>query len=149
MYYNKTKAGVDSLDQMARKYSTRAGTRRWPVHVFYNILDLAGINAWILFKECTGSNVPRREFLLKLATELSQTYTLERGRVPMDSATVPCPTGTAQTLRLDKRRKCRIKKHCKGNVASVLCATCREPVCGKCTSETLVKCQCCKPNIAN
>jgi len=47
-FYNKTKFAVDILDQMARRYSTRAAARRWPVHVFYNILDLAAINAWFI-----------------------------------------------------------------------------------------------------
>ena len=46
--YNNTKYGVDVPDQMARAYSVRG---RWPVVVFYNILDLPGINACILFKE--------------------------------------------------------------------------------------------------
>src|ERR1043165_8175473 len=32
---------------MACKYTVKDGSRRWPVQVFYNILDLAGINAWI------------------------------------------------------------------------------------------------------
>lgn len=34
-FYNLTKVGVDVLDQMIRKYSTRSATRRWPVAVFY------------------------------------------------------------------------------------------------------------------
>ena len=48
MYYNNTKYSVD-LDQMARAYSVKGGVEdgRWPC----NILDLAGINARILFKE--------------------------------------------------------------------------------------------------
>ena len=49
--YNKTKCGVDVADQMARQYSVKAGTRRWPVAVFYNILDLVGINAFVLYKK--------------------------------------------------------------------------------------------------
>ena len=53
-FYNKTKCGVDILDQMARRYSTRAAARRWPVHVFYNILDLAVINAWVIYRGVTG-----------------------------------------------------------------------------------------------
>ena len=48
IYYNNTNS-VDILDQWA--YSFKGGMRRWPVAVFYNILDLAGINARILFKE--------------------------------------------------------------------------------------------------
>ena len=51
MYYNNAKYGVDIPDQMAREYSVKGGTRRWPVTVFYNTLDLAGINPCILFKE--------------------------------------------------------------------------------------------------
>ena len=37
--YNKTKVGVDSLDQMTRNYSTQYPTRRWPVQVWSNILN--------------------------------------------------------------------------------------------------------------
>ena len=40
-FYNKTKSGVDITDQMARQYTVKAGARRWPMAVFYNILDLA------------------------------------------------------------------------------------------------------------
>ncbi|XP_043506207.1 uncharacterized protein LOC122526717, partial [Polistes fuscatus] len=54
-FYNKTKFGVDITDQMAKKYSVKSGSRRWPLQVFYNILDLAGINSWILYKETTDS----------------------------------------------------------------------------------------------
>jgi len=56
-YYNMTKCGVDSVDQMARKYTVRAGTRRWPVHIFYNVLDLSMINAHTMFKLVTRSNI--------------------------------------------------------------------------------------------
>ncbi|GFV84494.1 hypothetical protein TNCV_2481081, partial [Trichonephila clavipes] len=43
----------DIANQMARKYSVKAGSRRWPVYVFYNILDLAENNSWILYQEVT------------------------------------------------------------------------------------------------
>lgn len=33
--YNKTKSGVDTMDQMTRAYSVRRMTRRWPMTVFY------------------------------------------------------------------------------------------------------------------
>jgi len=55
-FYNKTKCGVDVLDQMACRYSTRAAAHRWPVQVFYNVLDLAAINAWIIYRGVTGKN---------------------------------------------------------------------------------------------
>ena len=68
-FYNKTKCGVDVVDQMVRQYSFKAGTRRWPVAAFDNILDLAGINAFVLYKKKTGDKVSRRSFLFKLATK--------------------------------------------------------------------------------
>ena len=48
-FYNETKYGVDVLDFMCKKYSVKASSRRWPVHTFYNILDLAAINSWIVY----------------------------------------------------------------------------------------------------
>ena len=50
-FSNKTKCDVNVADQMVRQYSDKAGTRRWLVAVFYNILDLAGINALVLYKK--------------------------------------------------------------------------------------------------
>jgi len=47
---SNSKYGVDVVDQMARKYSVKSASRRWPVHAFFNVLDLAGINAWVLYK---------------------------------------------------------------------------------------------------
>ena len=32
-FYNQNKVGVDFFDQMARKYTTHAATRRWPLAV--------------------------------------------------------------------------------------------------------------------
>jgi len=41
------------------------------MHVFYNILDLAGINAWVLYKETTGENISRKDFLFQLGEKLA------------------------------------------------------------------------------
>jgi len=52
-YYDSTKFSVDITGQLAKKYSVKCESCRWPLHVFYNILDLAAINAWILYMEST------------------------------------------------------------------------------------------------
>ena len=69
-FYNKTKCGVDILDQMARRYSTRAAAVRWPVHVFYSILDIAAIYAWIIYRGVTAEEMSRHAFLRQLTEEL-------------------------------------------------------------------------------
>ena len=58
--YNKTKCEVDVADQMACQYSVKASTRWWPVAVFCNILDLACINVFVLYKERTGDYIKAR-----------------------------------------------------------------------------------------
>lgn len=53
--YNSTKPGVDSLDQKCTIYSCQCKTRRWPLTVFYAMLDISRVNAFVLFK-CANVN---------------------------------------------------------------------------------------------
>ena len=48
-YYNSTKGGVDTLDQVIRFFSTKRKTRRWPMAIFYNMIDIAAYNAYLLY----------------------------------------------------------------------------------------------------
>ena len=52
-FYNRTKCGVGIADQMARQHMVKASTGRWLVAVFFNILYLACINAYMLYKKKT------------------------------------------------------------------------------------------------
>jgi len=45
--YNASKAGVDTMDQMVRTYTSK--TRRWPMVLFYNLLDVSALNAFIIW----------------------------------------------------------------------------------------------------
>ena len=69
-YYKKTKSGVDNIDQMARLYTTKVASRRWPLQVFYIILDFAAINAKIVYNEINGTKISGRKFILQLIQEL-------------------------------------------------------------------------------
>ncbi|GFX35821.1 hypothetical protein TNCV_746141 [Trichonephila clavipes] len=55
-FYNSTKFGIAVADQMARKCSVKAGSRRRPVHVFYNINDLAGMHGFYTKKLLEQNN---------------------------------------------------------------------------------------------
>ncbi len=68
--YNKSNVGVDSVDQMTRQYSVCAASRRWPVCVFYNIINLTFINSWILYKNMNNTQISRRTFILNLIEEI-------------------------------------------------------------------------------
>ncbi|XP_032379457.1 piggyBac transposable element-derived protein 3-like [Etheostoma spectabile] len=135
-YYNNTKYGVDVLDQMAKAYSVKGGTRRWPVAVFYNILDLAGINAHVLYKECTGSKISRRKFLLQLAEELRAEF-IEGKRAAAHGAG---PQRQPPPHLAQKRRQCQVRRSCNQNKTQDTCNTCRKPVCGNCVKRRAVTC---------
>ena len=45
-YYNRTKGGVDKMDQLAHTYTVKRRTKRWPLVVFMNLLDIAAIAAY-------------------------------------------------------------------------------------------------------
>ncbi|KAJ8883967.1 hypothetical protein PR048_015823, partial [Dryococelus australis] len=92
-FYNATKYGVDVLNQMARKYSVRVASRCWPVKVFYNILDLTGINTWVLFKQITGKRINQRVFLQMLSVELRSASAQSRQNRP----NVRCPRSSQVT----------------------------------------------------
>ncbi|XP_042368087.1 piggyBac transposable element-derived protein 3-like [Plectropomus leopardus] len=137
-YYNRTKVGVDVLDQMARKYSVKAPTRRWPLAVFYNILDLAAINASILFKKCTDEMMSRRNFILRLANELRSGHMTAKARQMM----VREPRLEQQ--KMERRRQCQVQRKCKKNKAKDTCVKCHKVVCGSCTWKVQVTCADCE-----
>lgn len=74
-FYNTTKCRIHTLDQMARKYGVKAASRRWPIELFSNVLDLAAINARIIHYNCvTGKRIGRFTFILKIAQKLRRNY---------------------------------------------------------------------------
>ena len=48
--YYKTKGGVDTVNQMVRNYSCKRITWRWPTVLWHNMLDIASLNAFTIFK---------------------------------------------------------------------------------------------------
>ena len=74
-YYNKTKGGVDGLDQRIGAYSVKWKSRRWHIPVFCDLVDISAYNAFILYTQCfpewqkTKSH-RRRVFLLELGIKL-------------------------------------------------------------------------------
>ena len=45
LHYNKTKSCVDSMDCLVMIFSCRSKSNRWPMVLFYNMLDVAGVAA--------------------------------------------------------------------------------------------------------
>lgn len=165
--YNETKSGVDCLDKIVREYSSKRISRRWPLRLFYNWLDIASYNAfviWILknpqWKSSNGNlKVRRKLFLEELGDMLTHNHIVRRAEKIYEdgrgfSATV-ChaieSTGVSIKKKLPtpnigaKRSRCF---QCRGNdnKYSTKCDKCHKYVCplhAEIKIQKAVVCSCC------
>ena len=97
---------------MAKKCTCRTDTRRWAIHSFQNTLDLAAINAWVLYKEVTNEKISRRTFIRKLAEELAEPQVKKRNGGPGQA--VPSQTRSSEH-EAQRKKFCQGKIMCKRN----------------------------------
>lgn len=72
-FYNITKVGVDSLDQKCAQFSVSRRTQRWPMTVWYAVMNIAGVNANIILNAVNPQmKIMRREFLVTLGRSLTE-----------------------------------------------------------------------------
>ena len=74
--YNQTKVGVDLVGRCINKYTVRRITHRWPIIVFFNMIDIAAINAmtiWLCHHPGWNNRhtYARRLFLSELSLSLT------------------------------------------------------------------------------
>ena len=79
-FYNSTKAGVDTPDQLVRLYTVLRKTRRWPLTIFFNVLDVASYNAFVLYTSKYPEfyhefkNRSGRKFICDLVDEIKDSF---------------------------------------------------------------------------
>lgn len=64
-FYNLTKGGVDVVDKKKAQYTVARVCYRWPLRIFFSLLDIGGINSRIIFQNNAATNIPRKIFLKK------------------------------------------------------------------------------------
>ncbi|KAF2902881.1 hypothetical protein ILUMI_03302 [Ignelater luminosus] len=103
--YNKTKSGVDTMHKLARTYIVKRKTRRWSVTVFYNMIDISVLNAYIIWRHLNEDwrikkGYKRREFLMQLGKKLVVT------RKSTEKATSQSHPQETQKLKRGRCWKC-------------------------------------------
>lgn len=72
--YNATKSGVDVVDKLCATYNVARNVRRWPMVIFFALLNIAGINGQIIYTfnriDNSKGTDERRKFLKNLIREL-------------------------------------------------------------------------------
>lgn len=91
--YNKFKGGVDTFDQMIRGSTCKRKCNRWPMCLFYNMIDVGAFCAFRLFELCHPSWHPRpsdkrKVFLKELALELITPHLKDRCKLPLKKSTL-------------------------------------------------------------
>ena len=70
-FYREHMGGVDRADQMAGLYEFDRKSKKWWIKVFYRLLMMSAVNAWVIYKEISGNKkIPFLEFLVPLAEEI-------------------------------------------------------------------------------
>jgi hypothetical protein len=91
-FYNETKSGVDSMDHMNRVFSAKRKCRRWPYTVAMNLVDIAGVNASIIYRHMNPALSVREKSHMHLKFLKAAGYQLVDAHIRRRMAT-QCLTG--------------------------------------------------------
>lgn len=143
--YNRTKGGVDAVDQKCANYSTSRRTRRWPLSLFFRFLDMSAVNAHVIYIANNFTVQQRREkakyrlkFQEALAFGLLENHLKERAQLKC----MPVEVGAflsryketpemPQNFEEARKGICEICGKKKNNRTTVRCSHCRQFVCKK------------------
>ncbi|XP_047099204.1 uncharacterized protein LOC124716707 [Schistocerca piceifrons] len=78
-FYNRTKIGADVLNQLCSNYDTARTTKRYLTAIFYNILNIASINALCIYSANKNYvKVKRAYFLDEISWQMVKPQIHER-----------------------------------------------------------------------
>lgn len=146
LYYNKTKGGVDKVDEMKGSYSVSRKTARWPLTIFFCEMNIAGINSQVIYEFNTKANLKRREFLRSLAKELCSEHIHRRLTmdIPLNIRTsihnvlrIPVPPTSRADSPVGRCGYCSSKKNRK---TTTTCQTCSRYICKEHRVDICVRC---------
>lgn len=147
--YNATKGSVDTMDKKTENYTVARRCMRWPLVVFYSMLNIGGLNAQIIFQENTSIRKTRLVFLKTLARQLMQEqmeYRLTMDCLPKqiklrlnEYCNITRPNvGEIQRVRASGR--CTFCDRSKDRKATKVCTNCARLICRDHIIETCPDC---------
>ncbi|XP_008423828.1 piggyBac transposable element-derived protein 4-like [Poecilia reticulata] len=145
--YNSTKGGVDNLDKVTAAYSCQRKSTRWPLVVFYNIVDVSAYNAYVLWIEINqhwnASKLYRRRIFLEELGKALVTPKIQNRARPARSPAAAAVIANVQVRASDqptmdpldkcakKRRRCQVCPSRDDSKTSTSCVRCKKCICRK------------------
>ena len=137
-FYNSTKGGVDDLDKLVATYRSKRQTKRWPMALFDNIVDVSAYNAFVLWNIVQPNwkgkaTFKRRIFLQELGLALVQPVLSSRVSLPRTPNARQVAEAARPSIEYDnsqsqeraaKRQRCHMCKN--DNKVTTICSVCRK-----------------------
>lgn len=153
-FYNCTKAGVDLIDMKCAVYSSSRKTRRWPLAVFYRLINIASVNSFIVYMAYTRTTKTTRfGFIKSLAKELISPHLQNRlnevANLPRElKQEIQKILGTDAAPqrevvpddRLQKRKTCQKCPSGSDRKTQHKCIKCNLAICGQCQRRVCTDC---------
>lgn len=161
-HYNKTKDATDAFDKLCYSFTTARKTSRWPVRIFFGILDQAIVNARILLScklinDKRTKKVSAQQCMQGVIDYLTKPFLMKRyktvtlrkdirysiaGILKMDiNEAIP---NESQIIIMDSYKRCTICPSKKDRKTKSCCAACRRPICKVHRSGLCIYCGSCK-----
>lgn len=150
-FYNSTKGGVDTVDQMCGNYLVSRRTRRWPLSIFFQLLNIAVINANILYNntQIEKKHKNRRSFLKSLSMNLMNNHLSERSQMTNLPTDIKHFLSKYETKEVDVqepptkiRSRCYLCGRAKNRVTTIKSSSCQNFTCKE-HVKTVVRCERC------
>ena len=154
-FYNSTKGGVDVVDMMMDKYSISRNSRRWPLTVFFALLNISCVSPYVLYVHNPQNKLKRRKFIKKVSLVLLQNILrrrLQNMHLPkshragisrmLPKTTVATPSKSSQPSQT-KAKRFEFCPRSKDRKVKSVCSTYKKHVCSD-HSKMTVTCTKCK-----
>lgn len=151
-YYNDTKGGVDSLDHKCAIYTSSRRNRRWPMAIFYSLLDINAVNSFILYESYKDTPKKTRLEFLKIVAK-SLTRPLMERRLMNKNLPRELTLTIRRILRLkeeiqeerrevfEKRKTCYLCPPRLQRKTKYPCYSCQNPICLECANKICKQCK--------
>lgn len=139
--YNRMMGGVDLADQKTAVYDMNRKSRKWWKKVFFKILMLCVVNAWIIYMEHHHSKQPLIQFIVPLAEALIAEGVKHKGLKTRRTGGRPSKRTKKETLNIGDhlpvegtlRRRCvRCTSIKKEKRTKFVCSGCNNALCPSC-----------------
>lgn len=147
--YNLTRDAVSVADSIKNQYSVSRMNNRWPLTIFFTLLNIAGMNSQIVHKLNTVTNdvLPKREYLKQLALTLTKAHLLCRSNTQtlpfflhfrikeiLEISVNPSTKMEDNNKAANVTIKCGFCPRRKNRKTKTTCTKCDSPICGEHTT---------------